>query len=383
MYEGILENRRVVFVFPSLQLGGAERQGLAFARYLKQHARAHVEVWSLGGGERVAELCLAENIPVRVVPFRLWTTRIDLLSQLLRFAMELRRAKVDVLLPYVMQPNLVCGATWRLGGVRTCIWQQRDVGKDRGPRFLERLATRQTPFFVSNSTAGMQFLEESLGVPGSRVYYVRNGVQIAAAVDGTEAWRARLGVDSAAFLACMVANITTAKDHGTLLRAWRMVLDQVEAAALPQPVLLLAGRFGDAEHLAKALAFDLELGRSVRFLGAVDDVTGLLRASNLCVFNSRMEGCPNGVLEAMACGLPVVGTDIPGIRDALGDVGGNFLSVPGDAPAMARIILDQMELSKEVRSGLGDVNFDRIRGIFSCEKMVESTLELILRGMKL
>ena len=378
MHEGTLINKRVVFLFPSLQLGGAERQGLSFARYLKRHTGAYVEIWSLNDGDRVAELCQAEGIPVRVIAFQMWTSRFELLRHLLRFAMVLRRSRVDVLLPYVMQPNLICGATWRLGGVQHCVWQQRDEGRNRGPRLLERLALWQIRCFVANSTPGVDFLRDELGVPASRIHFIRNGVDIPRPIADSREWRSRLEVNHSTFLACMVANITTAKDHDTLLRAWRLVLDYTLERG-ESIVLLLAGRHGDAEFSAKALAYDLDLGRSVRFLGAVDDVSGLLEACDLCVFSSRTEGCPNGVLEAMSCGKPVVATDIPGIRDAVGDDGLEFLSPPGDVPAMARLILQQMN-QPESRVKQGVRNRERTQTEFSPQRMFLETFELLANG---
>src|SRR2546426_8921983 len=90
--------------------------------------------------------------------------------------------------------------------------------------------------------------------------------------------------------------------------------------------------------LMRALARELNLGRSVRFLGPVDDVPGLLSAVDLAVLSSTSEGCPNAVLECMASGLPVVATDIPGIRKAVGPSGYNYLAPPDDARSFAERI---------------------------------------------
>jgi glycosyltransferase involved in cell wall biosynthesis len=332
----------------------------------------------LGEGERVAELCRAEGIPIRVFPFRIWTSRFALFLQLLRFAQLLRKDKVDVLLPYVSYPNLVCGATWRLGGVKACWWQQRDEGMHRGPKLLEKAAVLQGSVFVSNSTPGFDFLTKSLGVPRERCHFVANGVEVGAPLKTRSEWRGEMGLEESAQVAVMLANLTSFKDHATLLRAWRLVVDDADKATTP--VLLLAGRFGDTEKQAKALAYDLELGRSVRFLGAVDDIAGLLAASDLCVFSSLLEGCPNGVLEAMALGLAVAGTDIAGIRDAVGDAGADYLAAPESPADLARKIQTLLR-DPDLRKAVGARNRERIHREFTLQRMCELSANLIARQL--
>ena len=57
------------------------------------------------------------------------------------------------------------------------------------------------------------------------------------------------------------------------------------------------------------LAGDLGISRAVDFLGAIEDVSTFLRGARFLVHTSESEGCPNVVMEAMACGLPVVAMD--------------------------------------------------------------------------
>ena len=130
----------------------------------------------------------------------------------------------------------------------------------------------------------------------------------------------------------------------------------------------------------KALCFDLGLGNSVRFLGFVDDVPGLLGAVDLCVFSSKAEGVPNGVLEAMAAGLAVAAIDDPSIREALGPEGDPWLAPPGDPDALAALILD-LAAHPETRERLGDANRERIQAEFSVRAMCEQTSSLIERAL--
>ena len=372
-----LENLRVTFVLGRLGLGGAERQALHLAHFLAAGG-ASVEVCALGHPGRAIDVCEAYGIPWRLMPVEWPRSRLGRLRSLLSVARALRRHHPDVLLPYTMWPNVLCGVTWRLCGARLSIWNQRDEGRDFTGRKIERLSARLTPLFVSNSQHGAQYVVRQFGVDPTRMHVIRNGVALPVPERSRSDWRRALGLSQDVVLACMVANLHSYKDHATLLWAWRSVVDRSRDSNTP--VLLLAGRFDDTDALLKAQAYDLELGKSVRFLGAVDDVAGLLDAVDIGVHSSRFEGCPNGALECMAAGLPIVATDIPGIREAVGPRGEGQLAAPGDAEAMAARILDLVH-APGLRQQLGRENKRRIDVEFTVDQMCRNTVAVILQGL--
>jgi glycosyltransferase involved in cell wall biosynthesis len=207
---------------------------------------------------------------------------------------------------------------------------------------------------------------------------IHNGVDPETALDDRATWRSRLGIGEEPFVATMVANLHGFKDHATLLRAWRGVLDGKRDR---EAVLILAGRPENTGEALKAQAFDLNLVRTVRFLGAVQDVAGLLAASDCCVFSSQWEGVPNGILEGMAAGLPVVATDIAGIREAVGCARVGLLAPPSDHDALAQAILSVMA-DGIMALTMGAAGRERIRTEFSPEKMVRETTVWIEEGLR-
>jgi glycosyltransferase involved in cell wall biosynthesis len=124
----------------------------------------------------------------------------------------------------------------------------------------------------------------------------------------------------------------------------------------------------------RALAFDLELQGSVRFLGAVSDVATVLSASDLAIHSSFAEGISNSVLEEMAAGLMVVGTDIPGVREALGPDA--RLVTVGDHQELSRRILEAFD-SPQLRELEGRRNCDRARTEFGMDQMKEAWANLL------
>lgn len=375
-----LAGMRVLIVLGPLELGGSERQALLFARYLKTEQRAEVQVWgTIGSPGRLATLCDEYEIPWHIVPLPWVPGRLNRPKQLVAFALRLRRARPDVILPYMEMPNLVCGLVWRWTGARVCVWNQRDDGIARIGTRLEPFAIRCTPRFISNSTQGAEHLVKSRGVPVERVRIVHNGIELAPPETDRVAWRERLGICGDHFAACMVANLTDFKDHVTLLRAWRLVSHSLKAEGCAS-VLLLAGRFDARYESLKALASDLGLEGSVRFLGQVTDVSGLLGASDAGVLCSNSEGSSNSVLEYMLASLAVAGTDIPSMREALSTENHAFLAPSGDAEVLAARILE-LSANRELRTRLGIANRRRAEREFSPRRMCEETMEVITSGI--
>lgn len=375
-----LAGARVVFVLGPLELGGSERQALLFARYLKNEQRADVLVWgTMGAPGSLAALCDEYNIPWRIVPFQWTESRAQNLINLVKFTRQLRRERPDVIMPYFAPTNLLCNLVWQWTGARLCVWNQRDLGLDRVRSRYERPAVRRTPCFIANSDHVAKYLATELGAEPGRVHVVRNGIELPEPESDRKAWRDWLQVTDDCFLACMVANLHANKDHATLLKAWRIVLDRM-AERGHSAVLVLAGSFGSTHDALKALSFDLRLGDNVRFSGQVSDISGLLNAVDLGVFSSYSEGSPNGVLESMAAGLAVVATDIAGVREALGPESRSLLVPIADAEAMAKVIL-RMSAEPEVRREFGDANRRRALEDFNPRRMCEDTLAIVKSGL--
>ena len=375
-----LRGARVIVVFETLELGGAERQGLLLARHLQREAGARVEIRGLQHPGALTQLCDALGIPWRLDHCPSPADRMSTLRSLTRLAWALRRARPDVILPYTMRPNVLCGLLWCLAGARLCVWNQRDAGLQRmGPR-LERHAVARVPLFVANSLPARDFLVNELGLAADRVRLVSNGVELAPPLESRAGWRRRLGLGERDFAACMVANLHPFKDHATLLRAWRSVVD-AEAGLGGRAVLLLAGKPFQPVAPLEALATDLGVAGHVRFLGQVIDVAGLLAACDVAVLSSPREGMPNAVLEAMASGRAVAGTDNPGMRGVVGPAGVRFLAPPGDAPALAERIL-WLARDPTLRARIGETHRRRVAAEFSPERMCREMAALLEDGLK-
>ena len=366
-----LTNLKIVLLFGNLELGGAERQGLLLARHLKESQAAAVQVWGLGAGRgAVADQCEAWCIPWRAVPLH-WGLR-RRLPHLLRLWWHLRGAQPQIVLSYTTAPNLAAALLWRLCGARLCVWNQADAGLLLPPTWLHRWAISRVTQFIANAEGGRQYLLETFGLLPTQVRLIRNGVSLAPALDDRAGWRQRVSAAPDAVVVVMVANLSRYKDHATLLRAWQLVVSRTGRTDL----LVLAGRFDDQAASLQQQAEQLGIAHQLRFLGAVSDVTGLLAAADICVHSSPSEGVPNAVLEAMASGLPVIGSDIPGLREAVGEEGFPLLAPAGDAEALAALLQRLMQ-DPVLRHRQGELMRQRAEQQFGLERMCNETVDYL------
>jgi len=352
--------RTILLVLRTLAMGGTERQVGYLAPWLRGETGARVVVWALERGGPLAARLAGRGVEWELRRGILEHRGVAKLAALLGLLRHMRRLQPDAILSFNDLPNKVCGALWPWSKAGICVWNQRDEGREVTGRFLERRALLQVGVFTANSRQGAEFLTGKFGVAAERITLIPNGVRLDPPGRSRDEWRAGMGVGPRAVLAAMIANLHHFKDHETLLRAWALA---AAAGGGDAPHLALAGGPGDTFPMLLDLRRSLGLENSVHFIGPTDDVSGLLAASDIGVFSSRLEGMPNGVLECMAAGLPVVATRIAGIAAALGE-DYPLLVPPADAKALAdglRALIGDERL----RRLLGERNQLRAREEFS------------------
>jgi glycosyltransferase involved in cell wall biosynthesis len=240
---------------------------------------------------------------------------------------------------------------------------------------IERVAYQRASVVICNANHEVDYLSQMVGTTKAPVRVVHNGLELPPPVRTRADWRKQLTVPDGAAVVTMLANFRFQKDHATLLRSWRLVIDD-HPVKENAPVLILAGSPQESFSSVQSLAEELRLTSSVRYPGQVQDVSGLLEASDIGVLTTFHEGLSNSVLEYMTCGLPVVATDIPGNEEALGEGANAQLCPQGDAQDLAEKLLSLIT-APDLRRNLGDRNLQRARAEFSITKMCESMLRVV------
>lgn len=162
--------------------------------------------------------------------------------------------------------------------------------------------------------------------------------------------------------AVFVGRFEPQKDHGTLLRA--LVL-------APQIHLFLLGD-GPLRRQLEQLASDLGVCDRVTFLGFRNDVPAILRACDIYVHSTTSDGFGIAACEAMAAGLPVIASDVPGLAQVV--EGAGLVTPLGDHASLARE-LNTLAGSAERRAQMSEASRRRVRD-FSIEKTVDLHIQM-------
>jgi glycosyltransferase involved in cell wall biosynthesis len=228
------------------------------------------------------------------------------------------------------------------------------------------------------SRAGLtRYVKEKL-TAGGKAAWVPNGVDVSYfAPDKAEREQIRTQMgwrDHIVWLA--VGNLREPKDYPNLLRAFVLV-----ARREPRAMLAIAGS-GPLQASLESLTVELGISGSVRFLGARGDVRALLRAADAYVLSSAWEGTPMALLEACACGLPVVATRVGGNPEVIDDGVSGLLIHPRNPEALGEAMLRLMAMPESERAAMGVAARKRVESTFSHEKIVnkwENIYEQILQ----
>jgi glycosyltransferase involved in cell wall biosynthesis len=166
-----------------------------------------------------------------------------------------------------------------------------------------------------------------------------------------KALRERLDLPLTAVIVVYAGRLVSYKGLPLLLKVWRQIQAQFPAA-----YLLLVGDGGldmdNCEAELRRFVAEHQLEESVRFTGGVNDVERYLQAADIFVFPTENEAFGISLIEAMACGLAVMGTAVGGVKDIVAD-GRNGLLIPPNDEEKLTAVLRQLMMDAPLREQLG------------------------------
>jgi glycosyltransferase involved in cell wall biosynthesis len=346
-------------------MGGADSQLLWAAQELR--ARGHeVRIVSLTALGPMGHQARAAGVPTESLGMREgWPDP----RGLLRLARMVRTWRPDVVHSHMVHANLMARALRLVAPVPALVSTIHNIYEGG---WLRMTAYRLTNALVDHMTiisqaAADRFVRDRI-VPRELLSVVPNGVDPelfrAGAVGDREALRAALSL-SGEFVWLAVGRFEVAKDYPTMLRAFRAVHGR-----RPDAVLLIVGR-GSLQSDTEAMADQLGLGGSVRFLGVRTDVPRLIGAADGYVMSSAWEGMPMVLLEAAAGSLPIVATRVGGNHEVVLDGASGLLAAPRDEAALAAAMLRLMDTSESERRRMGERGREHVLGHYALARVAD------------
>jgi glycosyltransferase involved in cell wall biosynthesis len=215
-----------------------------------------------------------------------------------------------------------------------------------------------------------EHLVKDFKVKAQNIYVIHNGIDLkmfeSKNPDARKQIRKKLGLEGDALVVGIVARLSDVKGHAYLIQAMKPVLDKI-----PRAKLLIVGE-GKTKSDLEGLTARLAIEKSVFFIPEVPDTRDVLSAMDIFAMPSLNEGLGLALMEAMASGLAVIGSDVGGIRTLIKDNYNGLLVKPADSQALSLAILDLLQ-DQSKREYLGRQAKESIAQNFSQEKMVFET----------
>ncbi len=358
-----------MFLNTTLEIGGAEMLEAELVRQLDRR-RFAPEICCLKERGKLGAR-LAAEVPVfdRLIGSK-WDATV-----LVRLARLFRRRQIDAVITVGAGDKMFWGRlAARLARVPVVISAIHSTGWPDSIGRLNRMLHGLNDAFVAVAAPHGRFLIEEQGLSPSKVFVIPNGVDTDRFAPRPQDLKLRqtLGLPVDAPLAGIVAALRTEKDHQLFLDVAALVRREI-----PNAHFLVIGDGALLPQL-KQHAAHLQIADAVHFLGARSDVPQLLNQLDVVLLTSRNEANPVSVLEALACGKPVVASRVGSVPESVIDGEVGYLIEPGDAAGFARHVT-QLFSNPALAQSLGAAGRAHVVANWSVDRMITGYEELIER----
>ncbi|MFH1942970.1 MAG: glycosyltransferase [bacterium] len=348
--------------------GGAEKKLLELVQRMDREVFS-TTVCSLGLYEHIGQQF--ENIRAKVVRIAR-KRRVDF-SLIPKVAGLIKENRIDVVMTNLFYADMIGAIAGKLANVGAIFfWEASPVPEWLWKRRLwpYMLAVRLCDRVIAVSDSTAQFLREKRGVPADKISVIPYGVDLNRySLSNNSDVRRKLGIHGSDRVIGVVARLHPGKGHAYLIDAAQRI-----AKEFAMVKFVLVGE-GDARKDLEERVRRKRLENHFLFLGYRDDVPDIIGAFDIFMLPSLHEGFPNVILEAMACGKPVVATAVGGSVEAVVDGVTGYLVPPKDSEAMQNRLLYLLK-DRDLAKQMGDAGRARVEEHFSLEKQVDGFEQL-------
>ena len=367
-------HRRVLRLITRLNVGGPARHALLLTRQLADHFPTTLAAGQCAASE--GELCDADVAVERVPLVRSLQPDADV-----RALKAVRRLIVEHR-PAILHSHMAKAGTVGRLAARTVSRPPRTIHTFHGHVLdgyfkpavqsafttVERQLARHTDVLIAVSPEIRDaLLDLGIGRP-AQFHVIPLGLDLRpflAVSRPAGTLRAQLGIGPEVPLVGVLGRLVPIKDLGTLLEA---------IARLPDVHLAVVGD-GELREVLVRRAAEMGLADRVHFTGWWSDVAAAMSDVDVVALTSRNEGTPVSLIEAFACGRPVVATRVGGVPEVVKDGVTGHLAGPGDAEQIAGLLRRLLD-DPDARRRMGEAGREDVRDRFSHERLVRDIRDL-------
>ncbi len=367
------ETTKIAFLTTELGVGGAERALVNLACGLDREEFDPV-FYALSPPPETSRSQLVNRLENARIPVKFFgfSHSRHLFGAVRQVAKQLQQDQATVLQSFLFHGNVIgalaakkCPGLKQVTGIRVADprqWRHR----------LEKWAIKRCERIACVSQSVSQFCQHKARLPQEKIVVIPNGVDrelVKRRAVEAPADLGRFGIDPGNKTILYVGRLDIQKGVDWLLEWISTTFQQFEKTHL-----LLVGD-GDLRPQLTAQVADHPFGHRIHFAGWQPNVHSIMAESTCLVLPSRWEGMPNALMEAMAVGIPVLASDVEGVREVLGDDGSDqWIKVGEEAEFNQKIA--KILGNDSFAQGLGQANSRRIAEAFSVELMVQRYVEL-------
>jgi len=351
---------RILYIIGQLGWGGSERQLSYLLRELdREHYPSDVLVWTYSPDDRYVEEIRSLGVPIHWFPRG--ASRIAKLRGVRRLAQSLGAEVIHSCSFFtnfaaywaMLNTNAVA-----LGSLRS---EFTRATEESGP-ILGRLSARWPQYKICNSASAAEAIRVAGGAwSPAHVCLVRNGIDL-------RRFKYANGCESAKLSIVGVGSLFSFKRWDIILRVVRQVRSQGHDCSL-----IIAGD-GPERGSLERMTRELGIQEHAKFIGATSNVPELLKQSRLLVHASETEGCPNAVMEAMACGRPVVAMEAGDIPLLVEDGKTGFVIRQGDEETFGKRVVRLLS-DDDLCHRMGLAARAKAEREFGLERLVSETID--------
>ena len=370
---------KLLFILRMLGFGGAERQVVELCQGLDKNRFDITVALFFDDGEGYLEDLKKTSVVVKILADKK-SYKFNVLSRLIKL---MRQEQFNIVHTFLPIPNLIGGLAARLAKQKIVVGSIRNANPFSWTDIfclMDRVALNLfCDNVIANSQTGAQMTIEKYGVKPVKVFVIRNGKNFVqyTSLHSAGKLKENLNIPSDCKVITTIGRITRQKGHRYLIEAADILVHRQKLKLH----FLVVGKAEESYSEMESLIRKFNLESCVHRLGVRRDIGDLLNISDVFVLPSLWEGLANVLLEAMACGVPVVASDISSNREVVEHDKTGLLFPPQNAAALAaaieRVVSDPLGMRPMAQRGRETIltKFDLTRLVKQHQDFYQSLLQ--------